>query len=255
MSFLLTDLDFAAESDVGCHRSVNQDAFYLSPYGDLFVVADGMGGHAGGQEASRLATEAIQRFWEEARNGPLETETLLKKAIEAANEAVITDQGQHPERSDMGTTLVVVAYREQRFWYSHIGDSRLYWLRDRELIQLTQDHTWVAQAVQVGMLSAEQVQYHPWRHVLSQCIGRADLSEVAVRPLDLALGSQLLLCSDGLTEEMSETDILRILQDAQTCHDAVNALVGKAKAKGGRDNITAIVVAWKAKGSDTVVNG
>lgn len=155
-----------------------------------------MGGHVGGQEASRIATEAICSRLAAHKTSDISSLALLEQAILAANQAVLCDQRQHPERADMGTTVVAVMSRDQQLWWAHVGDSRLYQLYQEELLQLTRAHTWVAQAMQAGELTAEQSQQHPWRHVLSQCIGRADPKAVAVQPLKVEPGDWLLLCSD-----------------------------------------------------------
>lgn len=151
MSPLLAGLTFAGLSDVGLYRSTNQDSYYLSPAGDLFIVADGMGGHVGGQEASRIATEAIRSRLVAHKTSDISSSALLEQAV-------LCDQYQHPERADMGTTVVAVMFRDQQFWCAHVGDSRLYQLYQDGLLQLTRDHTWVAQAMQAGELTAEQSQ-------------------------------------------------------------------------------------------------
>lgn len=242
MDYSLTGIHFAGLTDVGLHRSANQDSYYLSPQGDLFIVADGMGGHIGGQEASRIATEVIREYLMQHRASDDSPDILLEQAILKANEAVIADQRQHPARADMGTTVVVAMVQDDELWCAHVGDSRLYILRESGFIQVTQDHTWVAQAMRSGDLSADQLAHHPWRHVLSQCIGREDLLEVETQRLQIEPGDRLLLCSDGLTEELSNDAIITYLQSAQTCEGAVAALVAAAKAQGGRDNITAVAL-------------
>jgi protein phosphatase len=241
---LLTGLTFAGLSDVGLQRLANQDSYYLSPRGDLFIVADGMGGHAGGQEASQLATAEIQRYLAAASAEPSAAE-LLDQAILSANEVVVADQSQHPERADMGTTVVVVMLKGDQIWCAHVGDSRLYRFRARSqsLMQLTRDHTWVAQAKQAGELSLEELQQHRWRHVLLQCVGREDLLSVECQLVEAEPGDRLLLCSDGLTEELSDQAIAACLKSAATCEVAVLSLIEAAKAQGGKDNITAIVLA------------
>lgn len=242
MSHSLMGLTFAGLTDVGLHRTANQDSYYLSPAGDLFIVADGMGGHAGGQEASQLATDAIEKYVAAHKASDMTASALLEGAILAANDAILTDQQAHPERFDMGTTVVIVMLREGQFWCGHVGDSRLYLLRESGFFQVTQDHTWVAQAIKAGELMPDQRHHHPWKHVLSQCVGREDLLTVDTQQLQIESGDRLLLCSDGLTEELSNEDIVACLQSAKTCQEAVAALVEAAKAQGGRDNITAIAL-------------
>lgn len=243
MNYSLTGMTFAGLTDVGLHRAANQDSYYISPKGDLFIVADGMGGHVGGQEASRLSTAVIKSYLAEHAHSELSSAALLEQAILQANAAVLSDQRSHPERADMGTTVVLLMVRNDEFWCAHVGDSRLYLLRESGFIQVTQDHTWVAQAIRAGDLSTDQLAHHPWRHVLSQCIGREDLAEIETTLLKTEPGDHLLLCSDGLTEELSDADIITCLQSAPTCEEAVVSLIESAKMHGGRDNITAVALA------------
>jgi len=237
MKFLYTGL-----TDPGLLRSVNQDAYHIDPDGRFFIVADGMGGHAGGQEASRIATRAIQLYLDERWNSPESSKALLETAFLKANQAILQDQTEHPERSDMGTTAVVVIFREEQPWCAHIGDSRLYRLRGAKLEQITEDHTWVARAMKMGDLTPDQARIHPWRHILSKCLGREDLRQIDVQTVDVQASDRLLLCSDGLTEELSDHLIASHLKSIRACDKAALALVNAAKDKGGRDNITVVIV-------------
>ncbi|NEQ23511.1 MAG: Stp1/IreP family PP2C-type Ser/Thr phosphatase [Microcoleus sp. SIO2G3] len=233
---------FTGLTDPGLLRNVNQDDFYIDPEGRFFVVADGMGGHAGGQEASQLATQAIQTHLEQHWQSAISSEELLEQALYEANQAIILDQQEHPERSDMGTTAVVVIFRNEQPWFAHVGDSRLYRLRGSNLEQITEDHTWVARAMKAGDITPEQARMHPWRHVLSQCLGRKDLQHIDVHPMDVQPGDRLLLCSDGLTEELSDALIASSLEPSMDYEQAAVNLVDSAKEKGGRDNITVVIV-------------
>ncbi|NEO90943.1 MAG: Stp1/IreP family PP2C-type Ser/Thr phosphatase [Moorea sp. SIO3G5] len=233
---------FAGITDPGLLRTVNQDDYYIDPDGRFFIVADGMGGHAGGQEASKIATEAIKTYLNKYWNSQTPSDELLEQAIYQANQAILNDQQTHPERSDMGTTAVVVMFRQDQCWFSHVGDSRLYRFRNSKLEKITEDHTWVARAVKLGELTAKQARMHPWRHVLSQCLGRKDLPKVNVHPIEVKLCDRLLLCSDGLTEELSDELIASSLQDSSSIEQALVILVEAAKDQGGRDNITVVIV-------------
>jgi PPM family protein phosphatase len=239
---------FEGVSDPGLVRQYNQDAYYIDPAGRFFIVADGMGGHAGGQEASSIATKTIQSYLDEYWHSEQDSETLLETAFFKANQAILKDQREHPERSDMGTTAVVVVFREQSPLVAHVGDSRLYRLRHcdlqeiPDLKQITEDHTWVAKAMKAGVITPSQGKTHPWRHMLSQCLGREDLAQVEIQSFDLQKGDRLLLCSDGLTEELSESAIAEFL-NYPLCNKAATALVEAAKEHGGRDNITVVIVA------------
>jgi len=200
----MNNLSFGGLTDPGVVRSVNQDSYYIDPERRFFIVADGMGGHAGGQEASQIATETIQAHLEEHWN--------------------------------------MAIFRDDGSWYTHIGDSRLYRFREQKLEQVTEDHTWVARAIKMGDLSEEEAKNHPWRHVLFQCLGRRNLPPVTVSPLDLQSGDSLILCSDGLTEELSDEEISDYLQTGADCQEIVENLVAAAKKAGGSDNITVVMV-------------
>ncbi len=235
---------FTGLTDTGVVRSVNQDSYALDDgEGRFFVVADGMGGHAGGQEASKIATEVIKAYLLENWDLALDSETLLKEAIDRANQSIIEDQQGHPERADMGTTVVVLIFRDNLSWCAHVGDSRLYRLRGSELEQITEDHTWVGFALKAGEISKEQAKFHPWRHVLSQCLGRKDLQRIDIQKLDIQPGDRLLICSDGLTEEVSDEEIQSFLMKKATCEEAGTELIAAAKEAGGSDNITVVIVA------------
>lgn len=244
----MTKRYYSGLTDPGLLRSSNQDAYFIDSLGRFFIVADGMGGHAGGQEASRLATEAIRNYLDEHWKDDRGTDLLLKEALLSANQVILDDQMRHPERADMGTTVVVLAFREGDHspWCAHVGDSRLYRLRGHHLDQITEDHTWIARAIREGELSPSQSRTHPWRHVLSQCLGREDLNQLDIQPLEVNPGDRLLLCSDGLTEELSDHLIASHLKSIRSCDAAAAALISSAKQRGGRDNITVVIVALQA---------
>ena len=230
---------FTGLSDKGMVRKANQDAYHIDPDGRFFIVADGMGGHAGGEEASRIAIETTHTYLE--RNwGETDTKNLLAQALIAANDAIVADQEKNAQRADMGTTLVMIAFREDAVWSAHVGDSRLYRLRGDKLTQITEDDTWVARAMKLGQLTAEEAKVHPLRHVLSHCLGRRDLRQINIQPQDIQSSDRILLCSDGLTEEVPYAEISILLQ-AKTNELAAQSLIDSAKEHGGSDNITVII--------------
>ena len=237
-------LQFAGSSDQGLVRAANQDAYFVDePEGRFFLVADGMGGHAGGEEASRIAAQSISRYLSE--HWDCQTpDRLLKEALLQANQEIIQSQQSEPAWTDMGTTIVVVIFpQNDQPWCAHIGDSRLYRWRPTQLEQITEDHTWIADAVKSGVLTPEQGRAHPWRHVLSQCLGREEVSDIAIQPLTIQGGDRLLLCSDGLTEELTDGQIVTYLEPSSSCQDAAIELIEAAKQEGGQDNITVVIVA------------
>ena len=234
---------FIGLTDTGVVRTANQDNYFVDDeLGRFFIVADGMGGHAGGQEASRIATEVIHSYLAENWDGPLSSEVLLKEAVEKANFSIIEDQQAHPERRDMGTTVVVLIFREDKPWCAHVGDSRLYRLRSSQLEQITDDHTWVGMALKKGEINAEQAKFHPWRHVLSQCLGREDLQHIDIQEFEVKPGDRLLICSDGLTEEVTDEQIKASLTNLESFQTTAQELIDTAKTAGGSDNITVVIV-------------
>ncbi|MFM2305296.1 MAG: hypothetical protein RLZZ135_2709 [Cyanobacteriota bacterium] len=233
---------FAGLSDKGVVRSANQDAYYIDPDGRFFIVADGMGGHAGGEEASRIAIETAHTYLDRHWTSEPDPKNLLVQALMAANDAIIADQEQNTQRSDMGTTVVLILFRDDLVWSAHVGDSRLYRLRGDKLDAITEDDTWVARAMKLGQLNAEEAKSHPLRHVLSHCLGRRDLRQINIQTQDITSGDLILLCSDGLTEEVPHDEIATHLKSA-TLEQAAQALIDAAKEHGGSDNITVVVAA------------
>ncbi len=234
---------FTGLSDKGMVRSANQDAYHIDPDGRFFIVADGMGGHAGGEEASRIAIETTHTFLSEHWETATDVENLMKQALIAANDAIVADQEQNAARADMGTTVVMILFKDDVAWSAHVGDSRLYRLRDSKLDRITEDDTWVARAMKLGQLTAEEAKVHPLRHVLSHCLGRRDLRQINTQTQDIRSGDRILLCSDGLTEEVPHDEIASHLVEAASNEAAAQALVDAAKQHGGSDNITVIIAA------------
>ena len=239
----MTNRRFKGLTDPGLLRSVNQDNFYIDPDGRFFIVADGMGGHAGGQEASSIATQTIKEHLENDWDSEVSSYEILEEAIIKANEGILEDQQNHPERGEMGTTVVVLLFRGEQPLKAQVGDSRLYRLRQEKLEQITEDHTWVARALKMGDIEPEQAKTHPWRHVLFQCLGRKDTHKPEIAKLDIQSGDRLLLCSDGLTEEVADDTIRAIFEDSESCEDIAKNLIEAAKEAGGSDNITVVIVA------------
>ncbi|MEO1132610.1 MAG: protein phosphatase 2C domain-containing protein [Cyanobacteria bacterium J06639_1] len=235
---------FAGHTDKGMVRSTNQDSFYCDPEGYFFVVADGMGGHAAGATASELAVNAIQAKLRNARN-KLPAPQLLSIAIQEANQAILVDQQLHPEHADMGTTIVVAHMdNDGKCWSAHIGDSRLYRLRGTDIEQITPDHTLIARAVRRGEITLAESRFHPHRHILERCLGRPESGLPEVHSIELKVGDRLLLCSDGLTEELSDTQIVEGCQQASVLEEIPFLLIRDALASGGRDNVTVVVTEY-----------
>lgn len=211
----------------------------LAERGRLFVVADGVGGHNAGATASSLATQVI--FQEYYRGSFVEPRVNLSRAIDAANQAILAQsQSGDAALADMGTTVVAAVVRGGEAIVAHVGDSRCYGVNATGARQLTQDHTWVVGQLQAGVLSVEEAQRHPYRHVLTRSLGRADaapdVAQLAVQP-----GDRLVLCSDGLSNLVAPHEIQAVVL-RHPPQAAAEQLIALANQRGGSDNITALVV-------------
>lgn len=235
----MTRLRSAAASDVGRVRKSNQD---LALESDLvYAVADGMGGHAGGETAARTAIEALV-----ASFSPPATPDRLAQAVRAANLAVWQRSQADEHLRGMGTTLTVLApvdsAGEDRLVVANIGDSRAYVLKRGELIQITEDHSLVEQMVREGELTPEEAENHPKRHVLTRALGIEPDVEVDLWEVLPVVGDRFLLCSDGLVNEVSNAEIAEVLRSFDDGRAAATELVRRARAHGGSDNITLVIV-------------
>ncbi|WP_417554117.1 PP2C family protein-serine/threonine phosphatase [Microbacterium sp.] len=232
-------LAWAGATDRGRRRENNQDS-YLARY-PLFVVADGMGGHAGGEIASQCT---ITRLDEMVTEGE-----VSDAAIQAALHLAVDDIHQHPDTTDEGTgTTLTGAYLDtaedgtRRWVVLNIGDSRVYLARDERLVQVTTDHSVVQELIASGKISPEEADGHPYSNVITRAVGASELvapDYVIVEPRD---GDRLVVCSDGLTKELTDYGILHFLRENPDPGAAVDAMVDAALENGGRDNVTVIVV-------------
>lgn len=233
--------DVGALTDVGRRRKRNEDSLRVTrwPGGLLCIVADGMGGHVGGDVASRLAVEGAEQGYDAAAGA---MEDRLRNAVEIANVAVWKEAERQPSLLGMGTTLVCAAIDDGRFAIAHVGDSRAY-LADAESIrQLTVDHSWVAEQVLAGAMTAEEAAKHPFRGVITRCVGcQPTVSPDLISAIPFPEDSTLLLCSDGLTTHVSDDEIRESLEQPHS-DDAARTLVDLANSRGGTDNITVVVV-------------
>jgi protein phosphatase len=221
----------------------------------LFVVADGMGGHAGGEQASALAIDSVETFmletfkWFFRFKGKEEDKVLAEfhSALGQANARVLAEAAQHPELRGMGTTLTLAYSLNDALFVAHVGDSRCYLCRDGTLYRLTCDHTLVEDMIRVGTLHAEEAARHRLRHVITNVVG-GDAPEVKVElhKVQLEGGDRMLLCSDGLTEMLPDEEISQILQTEAEPEQACRRLVTRANDAGGRDNITVVVAHFQA---------
>ncbi len=244
----------AAQSDVGRIRHHNEDCYCADPALGLFLVCDGMGGGKAGEVASALAVETIRRNFSESVNESAHSVTsasdsdvslttnYLSRAISAANEAIHHSATTKEEWAGMGTTVVAAALSGHMLSYAHVGDSRLYLVRNHAIQALTVDHSWVAEQVRLGLLTEQEAERSPLRNIVTRALGASATVDVTVGELPLYPGDLLLLCSDGLTKELRPEEILEILVDAEDASTLAQHLIARANEAGGEDNTTVILL-------------
>ncbi|NLC52490.1 MAG: Stp1/IreP family PP2C-type Ser/Thr phosphatase [Firmicutes bacterium] len=222
-------------SHIGKVRAVNEDS--IGWKGTLLVLADGMGGHQAGEVASALVVEKVLAL----DTSVPDFKTALTSTLNRANQALLNYAHTHQECKGMGTTVVVVQVAEDRINVAHIGDSRAYLWRAGQCTQLTSDHSLVAELVRSGGITEEEAKDHPQRNVLTRALGTAGPVEPEYRELSAQAGDRLLLCSDGLTVMLSNTEIGALLGGGVSPQEVADRLVAAANDRGGIDNISAIV--------------
>ena len=242
----------AIGSHVGMVRSNNPDSGYAGDY--LFLVADGMGGHAGGDVASAVATKAMAALDEQPQCTPEATTNSLRSAVLETNTKLRTTVRERPELAGMGTTFTGFLTVGDKLALAHIGDSRLYLFRDGELRQITRDHTFVQRLVDSGKITEEEAKTHPRRSVLMRVLGDVDSSpQVDTEVLETQPGDVWLLCSDGLCGYVDDPDIEKILRRRGSLQGAVDSLIDKSLAHGAPDNVTVVLVETTAIEGERVI--
>jgi serine/threonine protein phosphatase PrpC len=231
-----------AATDVGLVRPGNEDSYFRGT--TVVAVADGLGGHQAGEVASAIAIEPVAKLDKRTFATPEEAREALVEAIKEGNQAVIAKAVSDASYWGMGTTMTAAAVADDRWLQlAHVGDSRAYLLRAQHLRQLTSDHTIVAELVRQGRITAAEAAHHPERSVLTRAVGLDPGLEVDTPPpLELQGGDQLLLCSDGLTEPVADDQIAGILGANGDGQAACQALLDAARAAGGPDNITVVLL-------------
>jgi len=253
-----TGIEVSSQTDIGCVRQNNEDSFgYWEPEDDqqflrkgrLAVVADGMGGYEGGQEASRLAVETLVGVYRDF--GGNDPQAALIEALQTAHHQIREYSFAHPELRGMGTTCTAAAIvrvadagsdgaaNHDALYYVHVGDSRLYLIRDGQITKVTRDHSYVGRLVEAGMISPEEAEHHPQRNILTAALGtNPDLvMDAPERPEPLRPEDVLLICSDGLWGQVSDAEILDAVEH-KSAEQAGRELIQLARERGGPDNIT-----------------
>ena len=239
-------MKLAAKTDIGYGRLENQDNYRAGRLPDDTVwglICDGMGGANSGKLASQLAAQALEEYFDQglADLVPGQEIEFLRKAVQQANQAIYEEASRHPEHTGMGTTVAGALVRGGHAWLFHAGDSRVYLFRAGQIRQLTRDHSMVQELVENGTITAQQAATHPRKNIITRALGvnptvETETGECTVRP-----GDVLLLCSDGLSNPVSDRTMARILTEVPF-YEAADVLVAKALEHGGQDNITVLLI-------------
>ena len=241
-------LNIGNYSDVGKAREINEDYFgsFSGSFGNLLLVCDGMGGHKGGEIASRLAVETISNYFQNLNNSYNISEEI-NKSLEAAHTSIILKAKEDPELTDMGSTVVLVLIKDALAYYTSLGDSRIYKIRDGVLQQITKDNSLVQQMVDSNIITKDEAKVHPKKNVITKALGTNDELEPEIyKPFKLQSKDILILCSDGLTAHVDEEEIFQ-LSENNPPQEAAQKLVELANERGGTDNITVQIVAVGVK--------
>ena len=248
-------LDIGPQTDVGMVRDHNEDSlgvfedyqesFQLSQdmvnrKGRLYAVADGMGGHAAGEVASRKAINVLFRHYYEDMD--IDLRRSLEQAFWAANAEIYAHAASNAAHSGMGTTLVAAVVQDDELLIANVGDSRAYLITNGQIRQLSRDHSWVNEQVEAGLLSEAEAQAHIYRNIITRSMGSRPEVDVDTFSTSLRAGDIVLLCSDGLSNEVPEEEILQIVTSHESAQDAAAQLIQAANRHGGNDNVTALVV-------------
>lgn len=233
-----------SKTDIGMVREVNQDYVYVSdlPVGNipnLFIVADGMGGHKAGEFASRFTVEVVKdELAKSTEEGP---EAMIRQAITSANQRLLETAKQDSKLEGMGTTLVVATVIERTLYFANVGDSRLY-LLNNDIKQVSKDHSLVQEMVRLGGIKQEDAKNHPDKNIITRAIGAKDQVEVDFYEYRLKEGDMIIMCTDGLSNMVEDTEILHIVKGSRDIVEAVEGLINKANENGGKDNIGIVAV-------------
>ena len=250
------EIDASVQTDKGCVREINEDSgrmvrpndpALLAAKGTLVVVADGMGGHSAGEVASQMAADVVSRVYYETNGEPSQA---LRRAVEEANRRIHEAAAEDEAKHGMGTTCTALALCGGRAYAAHVGDSRLYMLRDKQLYQLSEDHSAVNEMVKLGIITKEQARTHEDKNVILRALGTVAEVEVSVlEPFAVREGDRYLLCSDGLHDLVLEDEFASVLSGSEDTHAAGERLIRTAKERGGHDNITVGIIAIMPEGT------
>ncbi len=249
-------IEVAGETNVGMKRAHNEDNFSIIEEGGLYIVADGMGGHASGEVASKMAVDSLKEFFESTANDPERTwpykmdrsrgyeENRLITGIKLANLRIYESAQRDSRQRGMGTTIVSLFAVEDGVYVAHVGDSRVYRVRDGKIELLTEDHSLLNDYIKMRRLTPEEIANFPHKNVIVRALGMKDTVKVDTRYEQPRAGDVYVLCSDGLCGPISDDEILELVVEHQDLRTAASKLIERANSNGGPDNITVVLARW-----------
>ncbi|MHC5075433.1 MAG: Stp1/IreP family PP2C-type Ser/Thr phosphatase [Planctomycetota bacterium] len=243
---------WGAATDKGKDRETNEDNFIIEAEAGLFLVADGMGGHRGGELASNIVAEDLSVMIETGLNrirskNPASMRRVLKKAIIEQNEHLKMEGESESGYKDMGATLVTLVIKDSRAYTANLGDSRLYRLRKEKFQQITKDHSIISELLSKGKIEEHEVEGHEEQGVITHYVGMQEKAEPFIKSFGLKKGDRLLLCSDGLTDMVEEKAINKIVSRENEPQQICDELIKAANQAGGHDNITVVIIDWSGR--------
>src|SRR5580693_10225220 len=249
-------IEVAGETNVGMKRTHNEDNFSILEESGLYIVADGMGGHASGEVAAKMAVDSLKEFFSATANDPERTwpykmdrskgyeENRLITGIKLANLRIYESAQRDPRQRGMGTTIVTMFAVEDGVYIAHVGDSRVYRVRDGKIEQLTEDHSLLNDYIKMKRLTAEEIANFPHKNVIVRALGMKDTVKVDSRFEQPQENDIILMCSDGLSGPVTDPDMLDILVSSPDLKTAASRLISRANENGGPDNITVVLARW-----------
>ena len=248
------EIIYSAASDPGLKRKLNEDSYITDPGRGFFAIADGMGGHTAGEIASKIAVDAVHELIKTSSPGDIKADphydphvsedaNILRRAILEGNRRILSSALKNGELRGMGTTIVAVKIGGDSLAVGFVGDSRAYLVRNGKIDQITMDHSWVNEQIKIGLMKKSEADGHPLRNVITRALGINDEVKVDVTDHDLFPDDILLLCSDGLNTQLSDSEMLEpIIAHKNDLHSACRELIKKSNSNGGEDNITVILI-------------
>ena len=230
------------KSDKGIVRANNEDRIYVDEDIGLYILADGMGGAQGGEIASKMAIEEISSYIRNGLRTDNDISSIIDKAILKANQKIHTEASQNIHLAGMGTTVVLTLCLKDKYYFAHAGDSRAYLIRNSRIRQVTQDHSLVAELLKAGDINKDEARSHHMRHMITNAVGAKETVNVDIISMPAEQGDHILLCSDGLSDMITDDEIKEVVLKNNDMEVTCEELVSAANDKGGKDNISVVLI-------------